>query len=199
MEIIKATNKQAVAKTVRHLKEGGICIYPTETSYGIGAAVDEYVSLEGIRALKGRPTGKFFIALVSGIPMAQKYVELGPLGTALAKAYWPGPLTIVAPPKKKGVAQYLASTQGVAMRHSNNRFASQVVKKLGVPITATSANRAGMPACHSIPAVVRQFGKRRLEGVLLIDAGRLTQSSPSTIIRVRTSSLKLLRKGSLVL
>lgn len=196
MVIIKATRKDSVEKAVRHLREGGIIIYPTETSYGIGALTDNRPALEKIKAIKGRRT-KPFLILVSSMHMANRYALLGPLGSVLAKEYWPGPLTIIAEMKKKFPEPYFNKKKGIAIRFTTNTFSIDLIKRLKAPITSTSANLSGGAPCYSMQSIVRQFGKNRLEDVLIIDGGALKRKKPTTLVNVKGGKFKVVRKGSL--
>ena len=126
MKIIKAKGKTAIAKAARHLMQGGVVIYPTETSYGIGALVSSMDGLEEVLRLKGSRKREAFLVLVSGIRMARRYAELGPIGGAIAKTYWPGPITIIAPLKKRVCPHVINKKNEIAVRHSSNEFATKL-------------------------------------------------------------------------
>lgn len=194
MEVIKVTTRNAVKKAVRHLKEGGIIVYPTETSYGIGARITDAKALKGILSLKGSNKREAFLVLVSGIPMARKFVDLGKVGRALAKEYWPGPLTIIAPLRKRVCPQIVNKKNEMAVRYSENKIATKIVSALKEPITSTSANRSGASPCFSKQEIIRKFGKKRLEDILILDAGRLPKRVPSALVRVTGDKLKVLRQ-----
>ena len=99
--------------------------------------------------------------------------------------------------KRKFPEPFFDSNKGIALRHSSNTFATKLVAALGEPITSTSANISGKAPCYSVASVVRQFGKRKLADVLIIDAGTLSRNKPSTVVTVRKGIFKVLRKGSI--
>ena len=196
MEIISVKNRNAIKKAVRHLKDGGIIIYPTETSYGIGARVTDATALRDVLHLKDSKKREAFLVLVNGIQMAKKYVHLGKVGSALAKEYWPGPLTIIAPLKKRVCPQVSNAKNEMALRYSENKIATRIVSELREPITSTSANRSGASPCFSTGAIIKKFGRKRLEDVLILDAGRLPKRVPSALVRVTDDRLKVIRSRS---
>lgn len=193
MQVINVKKREAIKKAVRHLKEGGIIIYPTETSYGIGARITEAKALKSILTLKGSKKREAFLVLVSGLSMARKFVDMGKVGSVLAKEYWPGPLTIIAPLKKRVCPQVVNSKNEMAVRFSENKVATNIVSELREPITSTSANRSGENPCFSVTSIISKFGKKRLENVLILDAGRLPKRVPSALVRVTDDKLRVLR------
>ena len=86
-----------LADAAREMRGGGVVIIPTDTVYGLAAAADHTAAVEAMFALKHRPVDVKIAVLVADIDQARNFVDLGPVGEALAARYWPGPLTIVAP------------------------------------------------------------------------------------------------------
>ena len=193
MKILKAGDRNVIQKMVHHLKEGGIIIYPTETSYGIGARISDASALNEIIALKGGKKRDALLVLVSGTTMAKRFVKLGLVGRALAKEYWPGPLTIIAALQKRVCPQVSNKNNEMAVRFSSNHLATKIVSVLREPICSTSANISGSSPCYSVSAIIRKFGKRRLEDILILDAGRLPKREPSAIVRVTRDRLQVVR------
>lgn len=185
--VIKSKGENAVRAAVNALKKGGIVIYPTETSYGIGADATKSNAIRKIFRLKARENGKPISIIISSLAMAKKYAFIDALSRKLIKQFMPGPLTLIS--KKKNLPDIL-SKNTIAWRIPSHPFALALVKKSGRPITATSANLSGKRQLYRIKEVAKTFS-----GCvdLIIDAGNLPRRSPSTVFD--TINQKILRKG----
>src|SRR5438874_4491510 len=117
------------------LRAGGVIGFPTDTAYGLGADPFHAGAVERIFAIKGRPDTKPIPLLVNSILMAESVSNPTAPFYELAAQFWPGPLTVIVP----------AGTNTIGLRWPNASFATQLVERFGKPITATSANRSGMP------------------------------------------------------
>ncbi|MCX6704377.1 MAG: L-threonylcarbamoyladenylate synthase, partial [Candidatus Woesebacteria bacterium] len=139
MQIIK-NDKNAVRVATEILKSGGLVIYPTETLYGIGADATNPKAIQKLTKYKNRPFGKPYSIAVTDQKMAEEYVELNTSAKNLYKEFLPGPLTIISKGKHK-VAHGVESEDGtLGIRIPDFKLVMDIVKKLGKPITATSAN-----------------------------------------------------------
>ena len=126
-----------IQKAGKILKEGGLVAFPTETVYGLGGnALDPKASMK-IYAAKGRPSDNPLIAHVSCLEEIAPLVSNMPEnGKKLAKAYWPGPMTMVFP--KSAIVPY-GTTGGldtVAIRMPSDPIAAELIRLSGVPIAA---------------------------------------------------------------
>jgi L-threonylcarbamoyladenylate synthase len=120
MVILPVESKNTLEKAVHHLKKGGVIVYPTETSYGIGCIATNVEALEKISVLKGRNEKKVYILLVKNLHMAKKYGIFSKKAEKVAKRYWPGPLTLVLKTKMKYSPTIVSNKNEVALRHSSN-------------------------------------------------------------------------------
>jgi len=170
--IISAKDKNAAKIAAQFLKKGEIIIYPTETSYGIGADIENKKALEKIYAIKQRPIEKQLIYLVSTISMAKKYAIITKDHEKLIKRFMPGPLTLVAKGNKNNINEF-------AFRISSNKLANSIVKAFGKPIASTSANFTGDPPLYKIRDVFKHFQD---QVSLIIDAGDLPVTQSSTVV-----------------
>lgn len=185
--IIKAKDKNAISTAVRVLKKGGIIIYPTETSYGIGADATNSKAIRKIFKIKTRDKGKPISIIVSSLSMAKKYAFIDALSGKLAQKFMPCPLTLIS--RKKNLPGML-SKNTIAWRIPSHAFALALVKKFGKPITATSANKSGKPQMYKINDVIKSFSG---SVDLIIVAGNLPRRRPSTVFDA--ANKKVLRKG----
>ena len=189
----------AIPGTIAHLTAAKVLAYPTETVYGFGGAVTS-AAVDALIALKSRPQGKPFLLLINGSDMlARLDLHLTPQASALAARHWPGPLTIVLSGGERRVPPSLRGPEGgVAVRWTSNASLQRLIKAYGEPITSTSANRPGVPPAETGAEIVEQWthavGSGRLR---VLDAGRLTPSSPSTVVDCTGRRPRVIRPGAI--
>lgn len=188
---------QGVKDRAAWLGRGGVIVYPTETAYAIGGDLENVRTLAHIMKLKKRSPGKKLSVIASDMVMARRYVHIDNKALIFAKKYWPGPLTLVLPAKKKLSPILLNRNCELAIRISGHPIARSLSKGLGRPIIATSANLSTRPPCYSLSCVLKQFGKEALRDVALVDGGRLTKRPASTVIRVRRVRIEIIRQGEM--
>lgn len=181
-EILKATDKKAVAKAVDVLQKGGLIIYPTETVYGIGADATSDAVVKKVIAVKKRSIAKHIIVAVCDINMARKYAVMTKRAEILTKTFMPGPLSLVVESK--------IGRRKIRYRIPDSKFVRSVVRKLGKPITSTSANISGGENLFKIKDIIRVFdGKVDM----IIDAGNIPKRKPSTVFD--TIAMEVVREG----
>lgn len=189
-----------IADTVAtHLRAGGLIAYPTETVYGLGSLAREQ-GLDALAALKGRPAGKPFLLLVSDLEMLERTgLVLGPSARALAREFWPGPLTLVLPGGEGAVPARLRGPEGgVAVRWTSLPPLAALIGALGEPITSTSANRPGGPTAPGVAAIEELFAAAIADGTLLVlDGGVLGNVPPSTLVDCTGPVPRLVREGAI--
>jgi len=161
-------------------RPGAVVLYPTETLYGLGGRAGDASSAERIAALKGRnPGGLLILDLAPPLP--------SDLARRLARAFWPGPLSLVVP-RWPGIAAGVAGPDdSVGVRMPVHPVAVALVSAVG-PITSTSANRTGEPPIRE----VRDLG---FSVDAIVDVGTLPASAPSTVVCGRTG--RILREGAI--
>ncbi|MBI2578787.1 MAG: threonylcarbamoyl-AMP synthase [Candidatus Aenigmarchaeota archaeon] len=179
--LIKAGNRNAVKYALRVMRQGGLIIYPTESSYGIGADFGNEKAVRRIFRIKGRTKGRKLPVIFGSIAAIRKYAVIDKNASALIRKFMPGPLTLVVPARKGGT---------IAFRIPSRPFALSLAKQYRKPITATSANISGKPPLYKVKDVLRIFGG---SVDLIIDAGDLPRKKPSTIYDVARK--KVLRRG----
>ena len=179
---------------VMHVRGEGVIAYPTETVYGFGS-LPTTKGVSRVQALKRRTREKPLIILT---PTAEEVAGLAWNDEAhlLGSAFWPGALTLVLHDSRSIFPPGIRSkSDKVAVRVSSNPIVQRILKKLGAPLTSTSVNYPGELPAKSTSEVVEVV--RRLNGkdIMLINAGTLPISEPSTIVDCTVKPLEVLRKG----
>lgn len=210
MKIIKP-NKSNIKQAVQVLKRGGVIVYPTDTAYALGGRFNSKKVTKLILDIKKRRDEKFTI-IASSLYQVKKFFKLNSLEIKLAKKYWPGPLSIVVSVK-------------FAVRVPKNKIARDICRQVGTPLIATSANITGTKTQYNSKEIIKQFNNKknprldsrlsespastqrgenakrtaRQEPELIIDAGKLKKTKTSTIVKVKSGKIKILRKGGIII
>ena len=192
---ILPAGEAAVAAAARILAEGGLVAFPTETVYGLGADATNPAAIAHLYQAKGRPAFNPLIAHVGDSTAAQAIARFDAAATALAEAFWPGPLTLVLP-KTHACAVADLATAGldtVAIRIPAHPVAREILRVFGGPVVAPSANISG----HVSPttaAHVQSDLSGRID--LIVDGGPVAVGVESTIVGCFDEPM-LLRPGGL--
>lgn len=189
----------AIPGVLRHLVRGGLIAYPTETVYGFGSLVSP-LPVDRLALLKVRPSGKPFLVLVTGIGMLEGIrLRLTDAAERFAAAFWPGPLTLVLPGGEGVVPDTLRGPEGgVAARWTSHAGIGRLIATIGSPLTSTSANRTGEPAALDAASIAQAFAAEVGRGELLVlDAGVLAPSPPSTVIDCTGLAPRVIRGGAI--
>ena len=183
-------NLDFIVKEVTNILQnpGAVILVPTETVYGLIAKADDPIAKERIYQLKKREENKRLGWFVPNWEKVDKYgIMLNDIGKNLAKKYFPGPLTLIAP-KDDG------STQSI--RTPNHPLLLAILQEIDCPLWQTSANASGFPDAKNVNDAISMLDG---EVDLAIDGGPLEKnSSSSTIVSVIDSTPKILRQGNLV-
>jgi L-threonylcarbamoyladenylate synthase len=182
----------AFEQILSFLRSGGVIGFPTDTAYGLGADPFNEKAVRQIFEIKGRPEGKPILLLVNSISMASSVCHMSDSARALAERFWPGPLTMILPARENVPSVVTAGTGNVGVRWPASEFALRLVGALGQPITATSANRSGIPSSVTAVEVCEQFGDSLK---FVIDGGKLPARGGSTLLDLTESPPRLLREG----
>jgi L-threonylcarbamoyladenylate synthase len=186
---------EAIALAVAAMRAGEAVVYPTETFYGVGVDAFAPAALERIFAIKGRDAAKT-IALIAHDEAAAFAIarEVPDTARRLARAFWPGPLTIVMPARDGIPEALIGPGGGVGVRVSSHPLASALARSLGRPITATSANMAGEAPAQTLAQAQAALGK---EIKVFVEGGKLTGGAPSTVVECSHGDWRILRAGAI--
>ena len=139
------SSQHDIEKAAEILAKGGLVAFPTETVFGLGADASDDFAVAKIYEAKGRPSFNPLIVHVSDVGMAKRLVEWNDLADHLARAFWPGPLTLVLPMRTDaGVSKLVsAGLPTVAIRIPRHPIAQSMLRAFGGPVAAPSANLSG--------------------------------------------------------
>ncbi|MGO3930577.1 L-threonylcarbamoyladenylate synthase [Rhodopseudomonas pseudopalustris] len=172
---------QAVQTAESCLRGGGLVAFPTETVYGLGADATNGAAIARLYQAKARPAFNPLIAHVADLEAAQRIGRFGPAALQLAQSFWPGPLTLVVPKTESCTVAELATAglATVAIRVPAHPVAQAILRALGRPVVAPSANRSG----HVSPTTAAHV-HGDLDGRidLIVDGGPVTVGVESTIV-----------------
>ena len=192
---MKDKKAETLSAAIAALKNSAVIVFPTETLYGLGADALNPVAVEKVYRLKGRDPANPIPVLVANRNMLDRLVaDVPPLAARLIDQFWPGPLTLVLPARKGIPRPLLNSSGGVGVRISSQSIASELVKELGRPLTATSANLSGMPPAHTVEEAKKYFAAK-IE--IFLDGGELTSKTGSTVAAVNGNKIKIIRAGEI--
>jgi L-threonylcarbamoyladenylate synthase len=177
------------------LKAGRLVLLPTETVYGLAADASDAGAVAAIFEAKGRPRFNPLIAHVPDAVAAESIAVFGDAARRLAEAFWPGPLTIVAPVRDRGAVCDLARAglDSVAVRAPGHAKARAILSAFGGAVVAPSANRSGRPSPTTFADAVEETGAFAAAAV---DGGPCAVGVESTVVSVLDSRVALLRPGA---
>lgn len=187
--------KERIRKAALILKKGGVCVIPTETSYGLAASIDEISALERIYRIKQRGIEKPLLILVETIEQAPvNRSDISICARRIMNRFWPGPLTLLLPAEKNLPYPLTGGTDRIGVRIPGHPAAMKLVRAVGRPITATSANISGRDLPKSMEEVKRQL--HEVVPDYFLDFGPVPPGSVSTIVDVTVEPPKIVRAGA---
>jgi L-threonylcarbamoyladenylate synthase len=188
--------REVIALGAEALRGGGLVLMPTETVYGLAADAANPSAIAALFEAKGRPRFNPLIAHVTGLEAARRFAVLDDRAVKLAQAFWPGPLTIVAPIADEAAICDLARAglDTVAVRAPDHPAAQALLEAFGGPVCAPSANRSGRPSPTTFQDAFDETG---FAVQAAIDGGPCRVGLESTVVAVLDGPVRLLRPGGI--
>lgn len=175
------------------IKNGGVISFPTTCLYGLGADAFNARAVARLFKIKQRPDNKPILVLIKNIQELNRIVrEVPPAAFPIMTGFWPGGVTLVFKAGNTLPDNLTAGTGKIGVRLPEHPVAFALLKALDCPLTGTSANISGRPACSRIPDLDFRIGTQ-LD--LILDAGPLKGGIGSTVVDVTSDSPKILREG----
>jgi len=194
-DIISHRARDVVDKAEAFIKRGQIVVSPTDTVYGLLADATNDKAVEKIFSVKERSKKKPIPVFVKDIKMAKKLAMINQDQENFLKEVWPGKITVVLKRKQRcGLAKELFGNKNtIALRIPDNRLVKDILTRVNVPLTGTSANLSGKGSLSKIKDVLEQFEHERVKPDLVLDGGDLAKSSSSIIIDLTKKKPEILR------
>ena len=184
-------------KAFAALDNGGVVVFPTDTLYGLGADVFSLPALQRIFAIKGRPAELALPVLVAGLDQVESVaLPMSNQAQELAERFWPGPLTLVMRRSPELPDLVTGGADTVAVRMPAHRIPLALARRLGRPITGTSANLSRQPDLLDLDSIENQLGNLV---DYIIRSGPPPEGTGSTVVDITRNEPRLLREGAISL
>ena len=195
----KDTEYSVLLESIFVLKKDGILVAPTDTIYGLAADATNKEVIQKIFALKARNNKKPLPIFIDSFAMLEEvaYIKNDRIKEFLEKI-WPGKVTSIL--SSRGWMPIEIRGEGglnIGVRMPGHKFLPSLIKSFGKPLTATSANISGKDGSSKIGDVIRDFQHLPLQPDLIIDAGDLAESKPSTVIDLTKEPPEIIREGAI--
>lgn len=189
-------DQHGIVQATAQLKGGRLVAFPTETVYGLGGDALNPTAVARIFAAKARPRFNPLIVHVPDLNVAEKLGVFDQTAHRLAHYFWPGALTLVVPLRPDaGVSDLVtAGLNTIAIRIPDHDIAQNLLRAVGGPLAAPSANRSGAVSPTTAEHVASDFGD---ELALILDGGATTVGLESTIVAVEDDAITLQRPGGI--
>ena len=185
--------KMGLKKAADSILSGGLVAIPTESFYGLAVNATNTRAIQRLLDVKKRGADQPILILIPSVEQLAQYVVLIPqIARPLMKKFWPGGLTLIFEAKPNLPRELTAGTGKIGIRLSSHPVATALAQAVGSPITATSANISGQPACSSAKEVSKQLGKRV---DLILDGGETAGGKGSTVLDVTMDPPVVVREG----
>jgi len=170
---------RAIERAAAAVRLGEVVAIPTDALYTLVADPLNLHAVGRVFAAKGRESIRSLPMLVSDLVMAEELAsEVSARFYLLARRFWPGPLTIIAPASSRVPLKVTGNTGRLALRQSQSKVANALLERLAQPLIATSANLSGQPTCTS---GIEVFGVMDGSVDLVLDAGTVAGAGATTI------------------
>jgi L-threonylcarbamoyladenylate synthase len=198
-EILRVSAQSPSMDVLRYAAErllhGEVIAIPTDTVYGLAADPFNLAAVEEIYRVKGRADERALPILVNSLDQAMLLSREVPRNfLRLAEEFWPGALTVVVDASHRLPLKVTANTGRIALRWPRSELVGRLIEEVDGPLTGTSANLSGSPACTDAEQVFGQLGDRLQ---LILDAGSTKSSTPSTIVELHGDEWTILREGAI--
>ncbi|MBF0614371.1 MAG: threonylcarbamoyl-AMP synthase [Magnetococcales bacterium] len=189
----KNPQPRLIAQVVEVLREGGVIVYPTDTTYGLGCAISSRKGVERIMRIKHLANSHQLSILVSDLSDIARYARVDNATYRLLKRYLPGPYTFILDATREVPKTILPKRKTIGLRIPDHPICLDLLKSLGEPILSTSMRFAGETEILSDPYIIHTRTDHLVD--LVIDAGHLP-ASPSTVVDLTGSMPEVLRVGA---
>jgi len=193
---LRAETSASIEEAAAIIQAGGLVGFLTDTLYGLGADATNAEAVARVFSAKNRPPDKPLLVLVADMRAARKIALFDDRAERLARAFWPGPLTLILP---RSIDCRLCAAlnpfgETVSLRIPGRAATRELIAAAERPLTAPSANPSGAPAPQTAAAVAEAIGERV---DLILDGGAAKSAVPSTIVDLSGPILRCVRVGAI--
>jgi L-threonylcarbamoyladenylate synthase len=194
-EIRTVSQLGTIERAVELLRDGELVVFPTDTVYGIGAAVDRPDAVAQLYVAKGRPLDRPIPVLISDFGQVERLARnVDARLERFVQRYWPGGLTVVIEAAEWLPREIVGDTGHVGLRIPDYDVALALIGASGGAVATTSANRSGEPAATTAGEA---FAALADQAALVIDAGPSPGGNNSTVIAIQGGRINILREGAI--
>jgi len=194
--VLVPSTPAGVQSVLEALRAGELCVIPTDTVYGVAAIVSPG-PVRRLYQAKGRPESRPIPVLVADSEAARRLAgEWPPQAEALARAFWPGALTMVVPAAPSLPFEVTAGTGTVGIRWPRGDLVQEIIRGAGGRLAVTSANRSGESPATTADEAAAALGEAV---AYVLDGGSLTGNLPSTVVSLTQEDVRVLRRGAIEL
>ncbi|TMI41763.1 threonylcarbamoyl-AMP synthase [Candidatus Bathyarchaeota archaeon] len=187
------TSVENIREAARLVLEGGLIAYPTDTVYALGCDPFDLDAVDRLVKAKERIKGSLPI-LVSSLGEAERIGEINEKSAALARKFWPGPLTLIVQTRSNLPGKVTDNSQSVGLRIPNHEATRRLILESGGAIVGTSANISGQRSLSTAQEVLEELGGRI---DLVLDGGPTLLGRESTVVRILEYDITVLREGAI--
>jgi len=201
MNIIKVdpenmrASQYGLQKAAEFILRGGIVAAPSDTVYGLFADATNPDAVKRIFRIKKRPETKPVLVVVRDLEMVKKLAYVDKRMEKILSMMWPGAVTVVLQKKAELPPLLTANKNTIGLRLPDYKILNYLLELTGKPLTATSANIFGEEETTDVDVVIELFRKAILRPDIILDAGKLKFSEPSTVLDLSTPEPKIIRIG----
>lgn len=188
-------SEEAIIEAAKVMLGGGTVVFPTDTVYGLGCDATNDYAIKKIFKIKQRPEHKPLSVVVRDIEMAKKIAFVDLRIERALNLVFPGAITVILWRRHKLPDALTAGKETIGLRVPDYKLAHLLSENMGRPYVATSANISEEPSTTQIDKVLEYFEESRFKPDLILDAGDLKFSEPSTVLDLTAAKPKIVRIG----
>lgn len=200
MQILKLDMAQdympIVDRVVQVFQRGGSAVVPTDTLYGLGCNALDPAAVGRVIDIKHRSHIKALPMLVRDLSWARELAHITSEQEKVISSFWPGKVTFVLPRRDIVPGVLCGGGQTVGIRAPDYPFIQMLLRHLGYPLAGTSANLSGHEPTFDAQVVAAEFQKSAPQPNVIVDAGILPESDPSTVVDLTGRQPRILRQGA---
>ncbi len=186
----------ALDRVVAVLQRGGTAVFPTDTLYGLGANALDAHAVGRVFDIKHRSYVKALPMLVRDITWARELAYISEEQEELVRQFWPGKVTFIFLRRPIVPSATCGGGQTVGIRAPDHPFVQNLLRHLGYPLAGTSANVVGSEPVNDAKLIIETFSRTAPQPDLVLDAGVLPHSEPSTVVDLSGRVPRILRQGA---